>query len=299
MKTNFASDITVLWICLGYALAVLLVWRYQVAAPRDWLLARIEQDKLRIPKGKDSLEDLQKKIAKPWPFVRASRVQAGWRLVHALEDDRELATDRVDEELRTALSRLSRRSTPESESLKKRIGKALESTSSLDLKRAVFREAKEFLHDESDRRYEDLAGLLIKAVWLTVVTLALIVALAVPFDRESFFLLGATGALISRLTRVLMRRPSASDYGAEWSTLILSPAGGALAGWIGVLIAVTLAGSPFDVLDDRFGEMWDDASDTLGLFVAFVSGFSERFFNRLLGTAESQVTGALPQNAST
>ena len=170
--------------------------------------------------------------------------------------------------------------------LKERIDEALQPVSGaaaldLDGRRALLREASMFRHNYADSKYEDNAGLLGKALFLTLIALAIAVALAATFDRESWLLLGAAGGLISRLSRVARRRPSPSDYGAEWSSLILSPAGGAVAGWVGVLIMVTLSNPPFDAVSNEFSELWDDPKKPLGLVLAFAFGFSERLFSRL------------------
>ena len=304
MKTDLVCGVAVLSVCVSYGAATSLLWLYQVATPRDWLLERLKDLHVRIDTeqpwaagrgAQRNLALLRTSIAKPWVLVPTSRVQAGWRHVHSLEDAHvlELPEHVVDEGLAMARTRLDGLSNPVAQGLVKSINEA--KGKSLDRKRAVLRNAEIFRHDRNDTTYEDLAGLLAKAVWLTLGALALVVTLAFLFDRESYFLLGAAGALISRLTRVLERRPSASDYGAAFSTLILSPAAGALAGWVGVLTAVVLADDPFNVLDDRFNELWDDATEPLGLFVAFVFGFSERLFNRLLGVAEGQIGRQLPE----
>lgn len=304
MKTDVVSNIAVLGICIGYAIAAWLVQMLRVAAPRDWLLQRVKNTKARIdteqweagPPAKENLSELETRIDKAALFIPTWRVQAGWRHVHELEDARvlELPSAAVDEQLQSNRTRLADDSGPEAKGLATRIAKALNEKDDLDRRRALLQEAEVYLHNRSDTTYEELAALIAKAVWLTLLALAFIVGLTILFDRESYFLLGAAGALISRLTRVLRRAPKSSDWGAAWSTLILSPAAGALAGWIGVLITHVLASEPFDVLGVRFSEPWENALDTLGLVVAFMFGFSERLFDKLLGVAESEIGGKLP-----
>ena len=119
-------------------------------------------------------------------------------------------------------------------------------------------------------------------------------ALAFLFDRQSWFLLGAAGGLVSRLTQILKRRPTAKDYGADWSSIILSPATGALTGWIGVAIIVVLAQDPVKLLDAKFAAPWDNATLPLGLLVAFLCGFSARFFTKLVDSGISAIGGAFP-----
>jgi len=308
MDTNLVATYIVLLICLGYGVAAWLVQMYRVVPPRSWLRqriwslqARIETEGWKIGKaGQDELEKVAATINRFWMFVPVSTVQSGWRNVHGLEDDHELEVDpsMVDERLRTAAMRLKGIPGDEAESYIKRINGALTANNppAHQEKVALLQDAEIFRHNVSDTNYENLANLLSKAVWLTWVALAIIVALAALFDRESFFLLGAAGGLISRLTRVLRRRPSAADYGAEWSPLILSPAGGALFGWIGVALATALATDPFNVLGDALAKPWHDPSAPLGLALAFVFGFSERLFDRLLGVVQKQVGSALPED---
>ena len=245
-------------------------------------------------KGKQELEKIRKWIDHFWPIVPTSRVQAGWRNVHGLEDDHllELTGDVLEEQLHTARAALAAIPGKAAENLGKRIDDAKTATDAK--KAALLKEASVFRHNSSDGYYQDLAGLLGKAVWLTLLALAFVVGLALLFDRETFFLLGAAGASSVDSHVVLERRPRASDYGAEWSTLVLSPAAGALAGWVGVMIVVVLAGDPFNVLGDRFADLWDDATAPLALVMAFIFGFSERLFNRVLSLAETEVGGVLP-----
>jgi hypothetical protein len=321
VTTDVVSGWYVIGICLAYGMAAWLLQLHRAVAPREWLRERIWSLEARIDAEdwenkagwKKNLERISKSISKPWWRLSISTVQAGWRNIHGLEDEHVLKLPAfvVDEQLRSEGARLAGIRGADAKSLAKRIDKALEprqredkpslarrksreEAPDADDRAALLREVRVWRHNRSDRNYEDLAGLLGKAVWLTLLALAFVVGLALLFDRESFFLFGAAGALISRLTRVLKRRPRASDYGAEWSTLILSPAAGALAGWVGVLIAAVLADPPFDVLSDHFASVWDDASQPLGFFIAFVFGFSERLFDRLLAAAESQVRGKVP-----
>lgn len=311
VSADMAPDAAVILVCLAYGIGVWLLQLHRVVPPRDWLLQRISDLRTRAntEDWKDpaevakNLEGLRRWIDKPWFLVPTSRVQAGWRQVHSIEDAHviELPEAAVDEQLETMRIRLDAISSDEAKSLKKRIDSALREHDdgskepTLPQKRALLQQASILRHNDRDSDHEDLASLLAKGVWLTILSLALIVALAILFGRESFFLMGTAGALVSRLTRVLRQRPKANDYGAGWSTLILSPAAGALAGWLGVLLVVALAGDPLNVLDDRFGELWDDPTDVLGLVTAFVFGFSERLFDRLLETTTTQFGKTLPK----
>ncbi len=244
-----------------------------------------------------NLKELFDSLAPGWLRLPTSRVQAGWRSVHWLEDDHimELRGDVVEEQLKTAKARLGAVGGAQPKDLVERITSALKAQPDMDSRRALLREADLFRHNDSDTEYEDMAAILAKAVLLTILVLGIVAGLGVLLDRETYFLFGAAGALLSRLTRVLRRKPKASDYGASWSTLILSPAGGALAGWLGVVIAAALSAAPFDILDDAFAKPWDDALSLLGFIIAFVAGFSERLFTRLVGTAETRLAGQLPE----
>jgi hypothetical protein len=290
---------------------------YRVVPPRDWLRQRLWSIKDEVDSGRwfqggrpppkgggpgraskaEALAKVENGISKLWVRVPVSKVQAGWRYVHGLEDAHvpDLPREVVDEQLKTVAVRLQTIPGVESKDLRDRLDKPPKERKR---RAALLREAQIFRHNYQDTRYENLASLLGKAVWLTWVALAFVVALAALFDLEPYFLLGAAGGLISRLTRVLRRRPRASDYGAEWSTLIISPAAGAVLGWLGVLITVALANDPFNVLSDDFAKLWDDASAPLGLAIAFLFGFSERFFDRLVARWEAQVTGKFPDEES-
>ena len=293
-------------ICAAYGVAVWVVQMYRVAPPRDWLLERIQWLRAQISADKlpsgglDTaalavLDEVEKSVDKTWLFLRVPKVQCGWRFVHGVEDRRLLNLSDsalLTERLKTSRARLALVRGAVAGSFTTRLQDVSRMTD--DAKRALLYEAESYRHEESTARYEDLANLLGKAVWLTWVALGAVVALATLFGHESYFLFGAAGGLMSRLTRVLRRKPSASDYGAEWSTLILSPVFGALAGWLGVAVAVTLASEPFNVLGTLFASLWSNTGALLGLTLALALGFSERLFERLLGVAEKQIATGMP-----
>lgn len=305
MTTDVVSDLTLVAVCAGYALAAWLVQMYRVVPPRDWLLQRTRSIRVRLgpsdPSAPDerrsNLDWLDSRVGRPWIVVPTSRVQAGWRHVHGLEDELVLSlpADEVDARLRTTATRLGTMGGDQAAAFVARIGEALDAPANLGERRALLREVEVFRHNVSDGNYEDLASLLAKAVWLAVVALALVAALGSLFDRETYFLLGAAGGLISRLSRVLRRRPDAGDYGASWSTMLLAPAAGALMGWLAVLLVNVLTNPPFNLFDDRFAAPWANAYHGLGLLLAFAFGFSERLFERLLGVTVKKAGGTFDE----
>jgi hypothetical protein len=251
-------------------------------------------------------------VGRPLGRVSQSEVLAGWRALH--QQQVELLDDLGDAglsvELRAAAHELS---TGDSTAwMRERAGELADALSAggapdgtVAEAKALARRMRELIYDARDCTFEDAAMLYRKAVWLTVVAAAAIATLGATVDTgEAFFLIGAVGGLMSRLNRVLARRPRAHDYGASWSTLILAPIAGALAGWLGVLLTEALAGQ-FGVLDEAsFKELFSGAEsltgsrEALALAIAFVFGFSERLINRAVSTAEDRVVPRLPDAAS-
>jgi hypothetical protein len=168
--------------------------------------------------------------------------------------------------------------------------------------RATLREVLAVVFDSHDTAYEEAAEVYRKTLWLALIGAVAIVALGASVDQgHIFFLVGAVGGLMSRLTRVLSRRPRANDYGASWSTLILAPIAGGLAGWLGVVLTEALASEDFGVLDPRtFEGIFSNSNGlsgsaaTVALAVSFVFGFSERLINRAATAAEERVVPKLP-----
>ncbi len=151
-------------------------------------------------------------------------------------------------------------------------------------------EALRILHDERDKAYENEAGTESKALALTMVGLLLLLVAGVALHREALMLLGALGGFISRMFRVLKRRPSLSDYGASWATIMLAPVAGALAEWAGVAVLGVLA--ELDVFDERFLRAWETPRGVFALGLAAALGASERFFDRLVSLTEGAVKPA-------
>lgn len=157
-----------------------------------------------------------------------------------------------------------------------------------DEARALLGEALRVVLGARDTTFESLADLQIKAVWLSIFGLAVIAMASLTFHREALFFLGAIGGLLSRLGRLMRRKPSATDYGASSASLILAPVSGAIAGWIGVLLLSVLV--ELGVLDaTHLSGLWDRPVAPLALGLAFLLGFSERLFARVLRVAEGSL----------
>jgi len=77
------------------------------------------------------------------------------------------------------------------------------------------------------------------------------------------------------------------DYGASWTTLFLSPLFGALAGWLGVALIPFAAQEQLNLLGEGFRYIrWDNPTSAETLAIAFLLGFSERFFDAVVGAVE-------------
>lgn len=153
--------------------------------------------------------------------------------------------------------------------------------------RALLSEGLGVMYDRYDTDFASLVAWHNKTMWLTTSGLVLIVALAAALGNGPLFLLGATGGLLSRLSRTLYRQDVQTDYGASWTTLFLSPVVGAITGWAGVLLASLMV--KFGILGTLFvGVTWD-SSTTVSLSIAFLFGFSERAFDTVLSQLQDKI----------
>jgi hypothetical protein len=131
-----------------------------------------------------------------------------------------------------------------------------------------------------------------KASWLILIALFIILFTALAAGNAVIFLAGAAGGFLSRLTRALRRDDLPLDYGASWTTLFLSPLFGALIAWFGLAL-ITLATRPdVNLLGDAFRLVnWNTPTAPTTLAIAFLLGFSERFFDAVLGAIERRAAG--------
>jgi len=145
---------------------------------------------------------------------------------------------------------------------------------------AVLAVALEVFYDGADHAFGVLNSWHNKTTWLIGCGLLLIVCLAAALQHEVFFLLGAVGGLLSRISRALKNQNVPTDYGASWTSLFMSPVAGALAGWAGVLLVNVAVG--LGVLGAAFKIDWCAPYCPMALGLALVMGVSERFFDTIV-----------------
>lgn len=179
--------------------------------------------------------------------------------------------------------------TPQTSVLADTIRRALAAEPDMPLMRwrALLAEALGLLYDRTDTRFATLISWHNKTMWLTACGLLLIASLAATLQHEVLFLVGATGGLLSRLSRSLSRAEVPTDYGASWTSLFLSPVVGALAGWSGILLLIT--GRELNVLGSTVNINWCNPYHPLALGLAFLLGFSERAFDGILTKLETKL----------
>src|SRR5687767_6004737 len=107
MKTDALSNFILVATCVTYGAVAWMFQAYRVVPPRDWLRQRIRFLRARVDDTSEerlSLDWLDQTVKRAWWRLATSRVQAGWRHVHAIEDQLVLTlpSESVDEQLRTA-----------------------------------------------------------------------------------------------------------------------------------------------------------------------------------------------------
>lgn len=158
---------------------------------------------------------------------------------------------------------------------------------SFDDLKSLLSEGLGILYDRTDTNFAALISWQNKTVWLIGAALLLIVSLGATLQHEVFFLVGAAGGLLSRLSRSLNRADVPTDYGASWTTLFLSPVVGALAGWCGVLLLILA--SQLNVVGEALKVDWCNPYCAVALGAALLLGTSERAFDSVLNQLEDKV----------
>jgi hypothetical protein len=251
----------------------------------------------RIEGGVDeALEALGRRDGMPNTCIslRASVVLSVWRRAHELDRLGWLMADygRAVKRLRAVRVVLAGNANAGSRAMAGRIdtymtpkGTQKTQTTSID-PRHLLNEALRIHYDQLDTFYESLASRQTTGAWFTLLGAALVVVAAVMLHHEQLLVFGALGGFISRAARLLRRRPSALHYGVSAVVFLLPPVVGALSGWAGTAIVQGLA--ELNVLSgDTFGRVWDHASRTSSLTLAFAFGFVERLIDRVVASASS------------
>jgi len=175
---------------------------------------------------------------------------------------------------------------------------ALHSTES-DRIRLFLYEALDILYAVDDQEFADMLNWHNKVVWLTCAGILLLVLLeGVKRGGGGLFVAGVTGGFLGRLMRTLKQRDiSCDDYDAYWTTMFVSPLVGALAGWTGILliglgVKLNFLGSTLSAVSLETGY------GTFALGAAFLLGFSERFFDKILKPLDASGTSEVNDPAS-
>lgn len=217
-------------------------------------------------------------------FWSRGQEMTGWGYVH--EAEVQMVPFRDDEPVKVLLETNEQqlRTTTDAPSLAlaDAIHKELASaTFNLKMQMALLSEALNANYERVDNSFADLVSWQNKASWLVGCGLVTILVLSTVIHHHSIlFLVGATGGLISRLSRSLDRKDVPTDYGASWTTLFLSPVAGALGAWAGILISGLAI--QLNVLGSAFSANWDNPYQTSTLAIALLFGFSERLLDSVL-----------------
>jgi hypothetical protein len=277
----------------------LIRWNNIAKPSRLAVIGQLGELQGRFPQGSwfgDALgaarQELEKKVVVlDWLFWSRGQENASWNLAHKaelalLEDPAQTSLDKINARLASAEQRLMELDKGAARSLGQRVAAALEADPAKlgePARRQLLVEATGYLHESGDSGFAALTAWQNKAFWLTLVGVTLIWAVGITEGHPSLFLAGAVGGFLSRLTRELKRADVATDYGASWATLFLSPVAGAISGWFGVALimlmtdpTVGVLGGPLKVIN------WDSANTAATLAAAFVLGFSERLFDRIV-----------------
>jgi hypothetical protein len=265
------------------------------------------------------VEELQaeQRKARKWDlwefwFWSRGRENAIWVAIHEVE--RQLAAflappEYVESYLRWADAELRAIGKPAAVAIADAVHLSLQATPPADgagktaqeqARKALLGRAISVIYAERDTGFSTLMEWHNKASWLIMAALIIIVFLVGAAGHAVLFLAGAAGGYLSRVMRALKREDVPLDYGASWTTLFLSPLFGALAGWFGIALIHLAANSELNLLGSAFQHVsWNNPLGPATLSIAFLLGFSERFFDAVVGAVERHAeSGAAGQRAA-
>jgi protocatechuate 3,4-dioxygenase beta subunit len=287
------------------------------AADADARRARLDtlEREVKVAVLREALAELQKDITlgSGWSGVRNTisefvfwsrgRENAVWTGIHEIE--RELAAflappEYVESYLRWADAELRAIGKPAALAVANAIHLELQRSSpeapeAGKRRKALLGRGISIIYAERDNSFSTLMEWQNKASWLTFAAIVIIAFLSIGAGHSVLFLAGAAGGFLSRLMRALKRTDVPLDYGASWTTLYLSPLFGALAGWFGVAL-IGLATQPgINLLGEAFRSVrWDEPYEVSALAAAFLLGFSERFFDAVVGALDQHASSRTP-----
>lgn len=219
--------------------------------------------------------------------IALTKLEAGWRTLRLAE---RLAVQTWDEPRIAAscvstAARLEALGTPEAEA----VAQALRTAPEHAIRRALLVEGMALLDDRTGTALEAEFDEARTGLWLTFV--GLLVVFAVGLAEQSqlpVLLVGAVGGFLSPMVASLLRQRTSS-----WGVIVLSPVGGALTAFGGLLLLRFLASPSIGVFDELLsGADLDRPGSTTTLALALLLGFSGRVFSRLAISAAAPLTGA-------
>ncbi|WP_424883529.1 hypothetical protein [Streptomyces sp. SLBN-8D4] len=216
--------------------------------------------------------------------IPLSKLASAWRALHSVERDLTglQPFDEISAQARTLQLRLARSSSPEHTAL----AQLLADTRAEDLPR-VLAAVQEEVHEEEDRASERDYEEQRVALWLTTVGLLVVLGLGLTQNHQTTMLFGALGGFLSPVLGVLRSHPRPSS---SWGVLLLSPVGGSLAAFAGLLLIRMLADPQLNLLGQVFlSNSWDDPERPIALASALVLGFSGNLLSRLVMAAAGQL----------
>jgi len=307
VKEDTSVHPAILSLPLVFLLSIWLIRWNNIAKPsRLGVITHLRDVQSQLPPGSrygaalgEALQELQRKVAVlDWLFWSRGQEIASMILVHRaelalLEDPSQTSLDKVNARLASVEQRLAEVDKSAARSLAQRVSTELacdRSKISEPARRQLLLEATSYLYEAGDTDFAALTGWQNKSFWLTLVGLALIWSVGLTEGHGSLFLAGAVGGFLSRLTRELKRADVASDYGASWSTLFLSPVAGAISGWFGVALVMLMTDPTVGVLGGPLKVInWDSSNVAATLAAAFILGFSERLFDRIVAQLDTAI----------
>ncbi len=281
-----------LWLPLLFLVSIWMVRWNNIAKPsRMGVIAQIVDLKGRFPAGSKVPEVLaaaEQELERKWSVLDWLFWARGQE--NALED---APPEKVNARLASAEQRLAEIDKAGAKSLADRIGGELKcDAAKIDDKarRQLLIEASSYVYDYGDTEFATLTSWQNKAFWLTLLGVALIAAVAIAAGHVALFIAGAVGGFLSRMTRELKRADVPSDYGASWSSLFLSPVAGAIMGWFGVALVMLLSDPNVGVLGGPLKVIsWDSDNVAATMAAAFLLGFSERLFDKIVAQLEQSI----------